>query len=187
MKFDTKLNALGIHLHGRRVGIINRLTGDRHIFSFEQDYIDDPNRATLSLSFKGRSGGLVTAIRPVGRRLPPFFSNLLPEGPLREYLAQQSGVKPLREFLLLAALGADLPGALTAVPVSSGDSADGHTAPIDQKSILDDQVLRFSLAGVQLKFSAIMEASGGLTIPAHGVGGSWIVKLPSMRGCTAQQ
>ncbi len=24
-----------------------------------------------------------------------------------------------------------------------------------------------------------MEASGGLTIPAHGVGGSWIVKLPS--------
>jgi serine/threonine-protein kinase HipA len=32
---------------------------------------------------------------------------------------------------------------------------------------------------VQLKFSAVLEASGGLTIPAHGVGGSWIVKLPS--------
>jgi serine/threonine-protein kinase HipA len=30
-----------------------------------------------------------------------------------------------------------------------------------------------------MKFSAILEASGGLTIPAHGVGGSWIVKLPS--------
>ncbi|MGB7718397.1 MAG: HipA domain-containing protein [Bryobacteraceae bacterium] len=40
-------------------------------------------------------------------------------------------------------------------------------------------MLRFSLAGVQLKFSAVMEASGGLAIPAHGVGGSWIVKLPS--------
>src|SRR5580698_1057782 len=40
-------------------------------------------------------------------------------------------------------------------------------------------MLRFSLAGVQLKFSAIKEASGGLTIPAEGVGGSWIVKLPS--------
>jgi serine/threonine-protein kinase HipA len=38
---------------------------------------------------------------------------------------------------------------------------------------------RFSLAGVQLKFSAIMEAAGGLTIPACGVGGSWIVKLRS--------
>jgi serine/threonine-protein kinase HipA len=32
---------------------------------------------------------------------------------------------------------------------------------------------------VQLKFSAINEARGGLTIPAKGVGGSWIVKLPS--------
>src|SRR5436853_3301748 len=44
---------------------------------------------------------------------------------------------------------------------------------------LPETALRFSLAGVQLKFSAVMEASGGLTIPAHGVGGSWIVKLPS--------
>ncbi len=39
--------------------------------------------------------------------------------------------------------------------------------------------MRFSLAGVQLKFSAINEAGGGLTIPAKGIGGSWIVKLPS--------
>ena len=37
----------------------------------------------------------------------------------------------------------------------------------------------FSLAGVQLKFSAVQAARGGLTIPARGVGGSWIVKLPS--------
>ena len=44
-----------------------------------------------------------------------------------------------------------------------------------------EAALRFSLAGVQLKFSAVMEASGGLTIPAGGMGGSWIVKLPSAR------
>ena len=44
-----------------------------------------------------------------------------------------------------------------------------------------EEPLRFSLAGVQLKFSAVMEASGGLTIPADGMGGSWIVKLPSAR------
>jgi serine/threonine-protein kinase HipA len=34
---------------------------------------------------------------------------------------------------------------------------------------------------VQLKFSAVSGAAGGLTIPASGVGGSWIVKLPSMQ------
>ena len=44
-----------------------------------------------------------------------------------------------------------------------------------------ETALRFSLAGVQLKFSAVMEASGGLTVPAGGMGGSWIVKLPSAR------
>ncbi|MCI0613845.1 HipA domain-containing protein, partial [bacterium] len=36
------------------------------------------------------------------------------------------------------------------------------------------------MAGVQLKFSALLEATGGLTIPVTGSGGSWIVKLPSV-------
>ena len=181
MKLDPTLKALAVRLHGRQIGIINRLVGDRHVFSFEQEYLDDPNRPTLSLSFKGRSGGLVTAVRPVSRRVPPFFSNLLPEGHLRTYLAEQADVKPEREFFLLAVLGADLSGAITVVPLT----AEGHTADSQKDAEenhgdrRDDGVLRFSLAGVQLKFSAVMEATGGLTIPAHGVGGSWIVKLPS--------
>jgi serine/threonine-protein kinase HipA len=47
----------------------------------------------------------------------------------------------------------------------------------------DRNLLRFSLAAVQLKFSAVKNAgkNSGLTIPAEGVGGSWIVKLPSER------
>jgi serine/threonine-protein kinase HipA len=60
MKSDPKkLNALAVQMYGRPVGIINRLAGDRHLFAFEQDYIDDPDRPTLSLSFKGESGGVV--------------------------------------------------------------------------------------------------------------------------------
>lgn len=39
------LNALAVKLHGRQIGIINRLGGDRHLFSFEQSYIDDPEKA----------------------------------------------------------------------------------------------------------------------------------------------
>jgi serine/threonine-protein kinase HipA len=110
-KFDpSKLNALTVHLGGRRIGVITRLAGDRQLFAFEQDYLDDPHRPTLSLSFKGRSGGIVTSVRPVTRRVPPFFSNLLPEGPLRTYLAEPAGVKAEREFFLLATLGEDLPG-----------------------------------------------------------------------------
>jgi serine/threonine-protein kinase HipA len=190
MKFDSKkLNALAVRLHGRRIGVLNRLAGDRQIFAFEQDYIDDPLRPTLSLSFKGRTGGLVTALRPVPRRVPPFFSNLLPEGHLREYLAKLADVNPEREFFLLAVLGADLPGALVIEPLEGNVKPDD--ARHDEANHDDDRpreaVLRFSLAGVQLKFSTVMETSGGLTIPAGGMGGSWIVKLPSARFATVPE
>jgi len=118
MKFDPKkLNALSVQLHGRQIGIITRLAGDRQLFAFEQGYIDDQQRPTLSLSFKGSTGGIVTNFRPVGRRVPAFFSNLLPEGHLREYLAERADVNPEREFFLLAVLGADLPGALVVAPL----------------------------------------------------------------------
>ena len=113
--------------------------------------------------------------------MPPFFSNLLPEGHLREYLAARAGVKPGREFFLLATLGADLPGAITVTAVDAAADDDRHDSNADRRRDALAAPLRFSLAGVQLKFSAIMEASGGLTIPADGIGGSWIVKLPAAR------
>ena len=188
MKFDPKkLNALSVRLYGRHIGVITRLAGDRQFFAFEQDYIEDQKRPTLSLCFKGSTGGLVTDTRPTGRRVPPFFSNLLPEGHLREYLAKRADVNPELEFFLLAVLGADLPGALVIAPMEGGEPPADAQHDHDDKQDDDDhghggeQPLRFSLAGVQLKFSALMEASGGLTIPADGMGGSWIVKLPSAR------
>jgi serine/threonine-protein kinase HipA len=181
MTFDPKtLNALAVKLHGRQIGVINRLGGDHHLFSFEQSYIDDPERPTLSLSYKGQAGGLVVPTRSVAMRLPSFFSNLLPEGHLGDYLAARAGVKPHREFSLLAVLGADLPGALVVEPLEGNEAAhEGRDQQEEQRA--GGTVLRFSLAGVQLKFSAVMEARGGLSIPAGGMGGTWIVKLPSAR------
>lgn len=183
MKFDPQtLKTVAVNLYGRPIGVINRLSDDHYLFSFDQEYINDPRRPILSLSFKGQGDGLVVPTRPVKARLPVFFSNLLPEGHLRDYLAARAGVKSQREFFLLAVLGADLPGALTIAPM---DENNGHAVDDDIHSDVrertPDAALRFSLAGVQLKFSAVMEASGGLTIPADGMGGSWILKLPSAR------
>lgn len=182
MKFDTQnVNALAVKLKDYRIGIINRLAGDRYLFSFEQEYIDDPQRPTLSLSFKGQAGGLITSTRLFNSSLPPFFSNLLPEGHLRTYLAQRAGVKSEREFFLLVALGVDLPGALTITPLEVRENIDERHNARQQVHDHNETMMRFSLAGIQLKFSAIMESSGGLTVPADGQGGSWIVKLPSAR------
>ena len=175
------ISVLDVCLYGSRIGTLTLLPGDQTLFAFDQDYVDDPERPMLSLAFKDTLGGLITDYRPVRTRVPPFFSNLLPEGALREYLAKKAGVSAKREFFLLWMLGRDLPGAITISP------ADGEAWPPESDHEVEsgprsrETILRFSLAGVQLKFSAVMEATGGLTIPAEGVGGSWIVKLPSMK------
>ena len=175
------VNVLDVLLHDEPIGTLARVDGDRILFAFKDAYVADENRPVLGLGFKDQLGALITAFRPTRTRVMPFFSNLLPEGHMRTYLAERAGVKPVREFFLLWVLGMDLPGAITIRP------ADGEAWPLDDHGTVDDgdrdddrnNALRFSLAGVQLKFSAIDEAVGGLTIPAKGIGGSWIVKLPS--------
>ena len=174
------VDILDVLLHREPIGTLTRVGGDQTLFAFNDAYVADEDRPVLGLSFKDQLGGLLTVFRPTRTRLMPFFSNLLPEGHLRTYVAQRAGVNPVREFFLLWVLGADLPGAVTIRP------ADDDGWPPDESGADDDDhrrdnALRFSLAGMQLKLSAVMEASGGLTIPARGIGGSWIVKLPSRR------
>ena len=171
------VDILDVLLHHEPIGTLTRVGGDRTLFAFNDAYVADEDRPVLGLGFRDRLGGLITDFRPTRTRLLPFFSNLLPEGHLRTYVAQRAGVNPAREFFLLWVLGADLPGAVAIRP------ADHDAWPPDESGAGDDDrresALRFSLAGMQLKLSAVMEASGGLTIPARGIGGSWIVKLPS--------
>jgi len=175
------VSILDVLLYGEPVGTLTRVAGDRNLFAFNEAYIESAVRPVLGLSFKDQFGDLIKDHRITQTRLIPFFSNLLPEGRLRDYLAERAGVNPEREFFLLRELGRDLPGAVTVRP------ADGEAWPADADNALSDEeqaarearVMRFSLAGVQLKFSAVTDATGGLTIPASGVGGSWIIKLPS--------
>lgn len=161
------------------VGTLTHLPDERTLWAFDPAYVANPARPILSLSFKSASGQLVTTSRRSRLKVPPFFSNLLPEGHLREYLAALGPVHPEREFFLLWLLGEDLPGAVRvrtltghALPPTAAAAASGNPES-------EGDALRFSLAGVQLKFSALVEADGGLTIPARGVGGTWIAKLPS--------
>ncbi len=173
------VTVLDVLLYGEPIGTMTRVGGDRTLFAFNDDYIANENRPVLGLGFKDQLGALLTEFKPNQTKVMPFFSNLLPEGHMRTYLAKRAGVNPARDFFLLWVLGSDLPGAITIRP------ADGEAWPPNPHDDADDDddrqedALRFSLAGVQLKFSAIHEARGGLTIPAKGVGGSWIIKLPS--------
>jgi serine/threonine-protein kinase HipA len=176
------VSVLDVLLYGEPIGTLTRVPGDRILFAFNDDYINDANRPILSLHFKDVFGNLITEFPTTQTKLLPFFSNLLPEGQMRKYLAEGAEVNPEREFFLIRALGQDLPGAITVKPSggerSPSDAGQDADTEFDRKS-RENSALRFSLAGIQLKFSAINESAGGLTIPARGIGGSWVVKLPS--------
>lgn len=168
---------LDVLLYDRLVGSIGFSSSEITVFTFDEGYLADPHRPTLSQSMLDPSGEPRAPKRSAIARLPAFFSNLLPEGRLRTYLAERADIEEHDELALLAALGDDLPGALTVR--RNADEArplPARTPPGDH------QPMRFSLAGVQLKFSALgNDDSKGLTIPVRGVGGNWIVKLPSRR------
>lgn len=176
----SALPTLKVYLNDRLVGMLTQMAGDRNLFVFDQSYIDDAERPILSLSYKAESGGLINQLKPTQTKLPPFFSNLLPEGHMREYLAQSMGIKKEREFYLLWKLGQDLPGAIR---IEGEETLRLPSSAVESTPLQDETqtALYFSLAGIQMKFSAVQQAHGGLTIPAHGVGGDWIIKLPDAR------
>lgn len=162
-----------------RVGTLLQ-RGDHTRFVFEGSYLGDAARPVLGLRFEDD----LAASHAAALRLPAWFSNLLPEGALREWIASDRGVSPHREMELLAHVGHDLPGAVRISPDLGDLAVDWSVPPGAPPASASEQAsgLRFSLAGVALKFSMLQQGDR-LTLPAHGMGGDWIVKLPD-RSCS---
>ena len=169
----------GVWLNERRIGALNQ-RGDYTWFAFARDYHNAADRPVLGLIFEQD----ISVRHASHLRLPPWFSNLLPEGRLREWIAEDRHVSIDREMELLAQVGHDLPGAVCVLP--EDEPPDGHWDPkaarIDPYEGHTDHDghpvgFRFSLAGVGLKFS-MLRLDDRLTLPAYGEGGDWIVKLP---------
>lgn len=176
---------LDVHLHGTLAGHIAPDDHGRLAFRFAPSYHRLHPRPLLGQAFEDHPDRPFAGKRPDD--LPPFFQNLIPEatGELRPILASRLGVPPADDAALLLALGRDLPGAVVVKASPSGatpTASPGHddtilpTDPTD----LDDNPLRFSLAGVQLKFSVIL-AHDRITLPASGAYGDWIAKFASRR------
>jgi serine/threonine-protein kinase HipA len=103
---------------------------------------------------------------------PPFFANLIPEGDLRSRVADRLGLDLGDDLGFLCAVGQDLPGALT-IEAEGGEPA--ARPPVEPSSAVSAG-LRFSLAGVQLKFSLVRGADR-FHLPGAGERGAWIAKI----------
>lgn len=189
MSTDTnnEVSVLLITLHDELVGYLAGFKNGRNVFSITDKFKTNPNRSTLSLITHPRfpkANDVMAEPWVQNQRLHPLFSNLLPEGSLRELIAQGLKAHVDHEFLILSYLGEDLPGAIVAIPVEPEDVPDFVLSPFDKaKAVKFDKAAQdnnFSLAGVQMKFS-MKEKDGRYNLSKDDVLGDWIIKTPSTK------
>jgi serine/threonine-protein kinase HipA len=161
----------GVYLADRRVGTLGYREGSTW-FTYEDV---EPDHPVLGQAFESDPSRRRTASGGV----PAWFANLLPEpgSGLRELVARELDRKRVHDFLLLTYLGQDLPGAVRVVREGNGHEIP-ELAAADQGG--HEHPLRFSLAGVQPKFSMRYDGKS-MVLPVTGLGGDWIVKLPDRR------
>lgn len=170
-----------VMLYGGAVGWLSEAADGRIGFRFSDFYRYFPQRPVVSQFFEDDLERTYFGKQP--ERLPAFFWNLLPEGRLRSLQEQALQLTPGDDLALLAATCRDLPGALLLSPCSEMPELDPrHDESPEICPPLADRPealgLRFSLAGVQLKFSLISREDR-FNLPARDEHGDWIVKIPS--------
>ncbi|WP_342133521.1 type II toxin-antitoxin system HipA family toxin [Hydrogenophaga sp. OTU3427] len=120
-----------------------------------------------------------------GETLPPFFSNLLPEGPLRRHLEQIANLEKGDDFGLLSVCGTDLPGAVyveqapldshsvAKVVTQHNDALEASVAPMALPEAT-------SLSGVQPKLSLVQSGGRYVARTKTAKGVHIIAKLPTV-------
>ena len=155
---SDEVNVLQLTLHGRLLGYLAGFSTGRNVLSFAEEFAGDPQRPTFSLITHPdfpRAEKILSEAWARNQRLHPVLSNLLPEGALRELIAQGLKVHVDNEFHIFSYLGADLPGALVATPMEPDDVPDSVLSTYGKvravKFKKGNQQNPFSLAGMQMK------------------------------------
>lgn len=155
-------------------------SNNRIWFESLESYWKLPFRPVVGQVFEERGPGWSPSSRVA---LPNWFSHLLPEGRLRLAVAEAAATDAKQEFDLIRRLGlSDLPGAVRVVPVDSSGAVDvPQLAELEEGREEGDPLLKFSLAGAQLKFSVYGQSGRAITVPASGQAGNVILKFPDYR------
>lgn len=183
-----EFEVLKISLQEITVGYLMGYRNGKNAFIFDQNYQNDANRLTLTLTTYNEFPKSMNLLKEVWRKkqkLHPVFSNLLPEGSLREWLSRELKIHNDNEFPLLALLGRDLPGAIVATAMKPEDIPDyvvrSQKGAVAIEMVVPEKENRFSLAGEQMKFSMKENKDGRYHVSQEGELGSWIIKTPSTR------
>jgi serine/threonine-protein kinase HipA len=189
MSTDTndEVNVLQLSIHGVLVGYLAGFKNGRNVLSMADTFKNNPERPTFNLTTHPNfpnAAKLMAEPWARNQRLHPVLSNLLPEGSLRELIAQGLKVHVDNELHILSYLGEDLPGAIEATPMEPEDVPNSVLKTHGKaKAVKFEKLTRgnkFSLAGVQMKFS-MKEKDGRYNLSKGDVLGDWIIKTPSTK------
>jgi serine/threonine-protein kinase HipA len=171
---------------GQKVGVLVR-EGDSYFFCYDKAWLEQEHPTPLSCSLPLREGPFTP------EETVPFFSNLLPEGQLRDHVASKHRVSAEDDFELLAVLAGDCAGAIALCPedvppplpenqhryrlLSEKDKEKLFEAAFiaDLTFLGSEEKTRLSLAGVQDKLP-VMIKDGELYLPLEGASSSHILK-----------
>ena len=181
------MNKLNVYFLENQVGILY-LGPDGFEFSYTKQWLENKNSFAVSQQLPLEDVSFVQAAQT-------YFSNLLPEGKIRNILAKRLGISESNDYELLKRIGVDCAGALSLLPadykqkdkenlkVSLAEIYQKYKEqPIIQLGFQQEQV-RLSLAGAQDKIALIYKAQENdiprFEIPQSQEPSTHILKIPS--------
>jgi serine/threonine-protein kinase HipA len=152
------------------LGLDSNVTlGVDHRFVFDDAWLRDGRRPLLGQIFEDRRPEPI-----LSSGLPSWFAHILPAGSVRRLVSRWVGLgDDSTDMELLAAIGQDLPGAVTVTPAAATDA---HSFIVAQRPPQRPSAFAFGLPGVQMKAS-YREGDRGFVCPVQGEGGDYIAKF----------
>ncbi len=187
------MNPLIVHLHGKRVGVLED-DGRRLVFRYDAPWLADAGALALSRQLPLQSEPFE------GQRVNVFFGGLLPEAEARDQIARNLGISANNDFAMLERIGGECAGAITLLSeeqvgaiqshsglrwLSDGEAADVMNQLPQRPLLAGEDGLRLSLAGAQVKLPVVLETSSSgvirMALPLGDTPSTHIIKPEPQR------
>lgn len=177
---------LGAYYGSRLVGEIEQTESGRMQFRYDPEWLKDSESFALSFS-------LPKSEKIFQKEADFFFSNLLPEGPVRQAICERHGISIDNDFALLKQIGGECAGALviSSSPPKKGESryeelefhklvgllsSGGVYASLSEK-----EDMRLSLAGAQDKLPIYLTPEKKILLPLGTSPSTHVLKFENPR------
>ena len=177
---------LGVFYEERLTGEIEQTESGGMQFKYEKSWLNDKDAFALSYSLPKED-------KTFAKEADSFFSNCLPEGPVRQAICEKMGISVDNDFALLKQIGGECAGALV-ISESTPRQEENQYEELPQKkleeltkkenvyaTLTEVENMRLSLAGAQDKLPIYLEADKTIMLPLGAAPSTHILKFSNSR------